>query len=112
MLAEGGVGQAVAKGIDHFLVIVPPGGGGKGAHLGIGVALTHDHIGVAGLVVAVAGVDALGFDEVEVTAVHGGVQILGGILPRHYAVVGHGRGGSRVRGKGVWQGAAGVDFTH
>lgn len=53
------VGQTVAEGEADLLGVVPAVGRGLGANRGIGVALTEDGVLVAGLVVAVADVDAL-----------------------------------------------------
>ena len=57
------VGQTVAEGEADLLGVVPAVGRGFGANRGIGVALTEDGVLVAGLVVAVADVDAFSDPE-------------------------------------------------
>ena len=73
-LLKGGVGQAVAEGVHDLLVILPlavrlgdravrgrVGAGGSG----LAAVAQHD-VRVTGLIIAVAGVDALGLDQVAV----------------------------------------------
>ena len=103
-LLEGGVGQTVAEGIDDFVGVIPCavlGGDGAvsvgvGASLGFRAAVAQHNIGIAGFVVAVAGVDAFRLNQV-------GVDIrfrreVRRVRPRDVAVVRHsGREGAVLR---------------
>ena len=123
-LVEGRVAQAVAKGIDDFLGIVPLGLGilvdAGAVGLGLGGHVTHDAIPVTGLVVTVADVDAFRLDQVVLEArVSAAGTNAGGILADDVAGIGqlkvthvaHRRRGHGVAGVDVVQTAGGIGLT-
>ena len=108
-LLEGGVAQAVAEGIHDFISIVPGAvhSGNGAVRIGVGTgrslvsAIAQHDIGIAGLVVAVALVDAFRLDQVAVDVhLRGEVSSIG---PRNVAVVHHGRRKGAVLGHDVAQ---------
>ena len=114
-LVERGVAQAVAERVHDLVGVVPRavrgGHGAVGVRIGAGRGLlttvAHHDVRIPGLVVPVAGIDALGFDEI---GVHGRVLgEVGRIRPRDVAVVLHGRGHGAVLGEQVTERAGGVD---
>ena len=118
LLLEGGVAQAVAEGIGHLVGVAPAAAGG-GAHAALGIAGAHDGVLIAGLIVLVAHIDALGVDDVvvDLTAAIGDVGAVGVDLVHiapHLGVitgVGNGGGGEGVDGIGVHGAAGGVDLA-
>ena len=114
-LVKGGVAQAVAEGIAHFLGVVPAVAAVEGTGGAVGIAGAHDGIFVAGLVVLVAHIDALRVDDVVVDvliAVDLVVVVqLSGIAPGAHAfhpAVDHGGSGQGVGSVGVHGAAGGV----
>ena len=111
LLLEGGVREAVTEGIGNFVAVVPStgscgravvgGGGHIGARRGIGcAAVAFDDVGIAGLIIAVAGVDAFRLDEVRVDVFV--ARVVGFVRPHDLgaglcaAVVPHGGSERRV----------------
>ena len=108
-LLKGGVAQAVAEGIDHLVVVAPGAiGGGNGAvgvgvstGRGVGTAVAQHDVRIAGLVVTVAGVDALVLDQVGVDA--GALSKVRSVCPGDVAKVLHGRSQGAVLDEGIAQ---------
>ena len=104
-LLKRGVGQTVTERVSNLVVVVPCAAGG-GTDGGGGIALPHDGVKIAGLVVFVADVDVLGLDN---GIVHADVGV--GVGPLQVAEVLCG-GGVRVLDRvSIGQMAGGVDLT-
>ena len=104
----GRVGQTVAEGEADLLGVVPAVGRGLGANRGIGVALTEDGVLVAGLVVAVADIDAFVIADKAVACRAGRFAAV--VVGVQTEVFGAGRG-QGVGGKGGGGVTGGVDLT-
>lgn len=105
-MLEGGVAESVAEAVGDLVVVVPGALAGGRARLGGCVALAERGVVVTGLVVLVAGVDALGLDYVLARGVAelaggAGENVLVGI--GEVAHVLRGRRGVLVHGVGVGQ---------
>ena len=108
-LLKGGVAHAVAEGIDHLVVVAPGAiagghgaiGVGVGAGRGIGTAVAQHDVRITGLVVTVAGVDALGLDQVGVDA--GALSKVRSVCPGDVAKVLHGGSQCTVLDEGIAQ---------
>ncbi len=109
LLRESGVGEAVAEGIGDFLAVIP-GFAVDGAFSGLRVALVQERVLIAGLIVLVALVDALGLDQVGIAVVEfGDRRVVGRVLRVQVdAEVDHGRRAHAAHGVGVGQLAGGV----
>ena len=104
-LLKRGVGQTVTERVSNLVVVVPCAAGG-GTDGGGGIALPHDGVKIAGLVVFVADVDVLGLDN---GIVHADVGV--GVGPLQVAEVLCG-GGVRVLDRvSIGQMAGGADRT-
>ena len=104
-LPKRGVGQTVTERVSNLVVVVPCAAGG-GTDGGGGIALPHDGVKVAGLVVFVADVDVLGLDN---GIVHADVGV--GVGPLQIAEVLGAGGAGILDGIGVGQMAGGADRT-
>ena len=62
LLVKRGVGQAITERILHFIGVIPGRSAFQCANRSGGVALAHNGIGVTGLIVTVANVDAFGLE--------------------------------------------------
>ena len=95
-LFKAGIGQAVAEGVHHFVVVCPYAVrlGHRAVRIRIGArgsvcaAVAQHDISIAGLVIAVAGVDAFALDQVRVHI--GALAEVGSVGPGNVAVVLHG----------------------
>ena len=104
-LLKGGVAQTIAERIGNLIVIAPAAVCGR-TDCRIGIALPHDGVKIAGLVVFVADVDVLGLDN---GIVHADVGV--GVGPLQIAeVLGAGSAGV-LDGIGVGQMTGGADRT-
>ena len=65
LLREGGIAQAVAKAVGHFVIVIPLGGRSVCTHGRGCIAHAVDAVRIAGLVVTVAGIQTLGLDGVS-----------------------------------------------
>ena len=62
LLVKRGVGQAITKRVLHFIGVIPGRSAFQCANRSGSVALAHNGIGVTGLIVTVANVDAFGLE--------------------------------------------------
>ena len=104
-LLKGSVAQTIAERIGDLIVIVPAAVRG-GADCRIGIALPHDGVKIAGLVVFVADVDVLRLDQ---GIVHVDVRV--GVGPLQVAVVLGAGGVGVLDGIGIGQMTGGTDRT-
>ena len=104
-LLKRGVGQTVTERVSNLVVVVPCAAGG-GTDGGGGIALPHDGVKVAGLVVFVADVDVLGLDN---GIVHADVGV--GVGPLQIAEILGAGGAGVLDGIGIGQMAGGADRT-
>ena len=104
-LLKGSVAQTIAERISNLIVIVPAAVRG-GTDRRIGIALPHDGVKIAGLVVFVADVDVLGLDN---GIVHADVRV--GVGPLQITVVLGAGGAGVLDGIGIGQMTGGADRT-
>ena len=104
-LLKGGVAQTIAERIGDLIVVAPAAVCG-GADCRIGIALSHDGVKIAGLVVFVADVDVLGLNN---GIIHADVRV--GVGPLQVAVVLGAGGVGVLDGIGIGQMAGGADRT-
>ena len=104
-LLKGGVAQTIAERIGDLIVIAPAAVCGR-TDCRIGIALPHDGVKIAGLVVFVADVDVLGLDN---GIVHADVGV--GVGPLQIAEVLGAGGVGILNGIGIGQMTGGADRT-
>ena len=104
-LLKRGVGQTVTERVSNLVVVVPCAAGG-GTDGGGGIALPHDGVKIAGLVVLVADVDVLGLDN---GIVHADVGV--GVGPLQIAEILGAGGAGVLDGIGIGQMTGGADRT-
>ena len=104
-LLKGSVAQTIAERVSNLIVIVPAAVRG-GTDRRIGIALPHDGVKIAGLVVFVADVDVLGLDN---GIVHADVGV--GVGPLQIAEILGAGGAGVLDGIGIGQMTGGADRT-
>ena len=115
LLVKRGVGQAITEGVLHFIGVIPGRSAFQCANRSGGVALAHNGIGVTGLIVTVANVDAFGLEghvlSVLILTDRGVDLVHVGKLRGTGAGVYSGRGGEGIGRVSIGQMAGGVDRT-